>query len=83
MQEFLEQLKRVLGWLSESPPALQEDGLWWVSTVLREAVQEERYPRAEEIWAEIVEYHGWGSEPAESACKPPHGFSRGLSEERR
>lgn len=30
MQEFLEQLKRVLGWLSESHPTLQEDGLWWM-----------------------------------------------------
>lgn len=28
-----------------------------MSTVLREAVQQERYPQAEEIWVEIVEYH--------------------------
>lgn len=52
-----ESYRRVLGWLSESHPTLQEDGLWWMSTVLREAVQQERYPQAEEIWVEIVEYH--------------------------
>lgn len=57
MKEFLEELKKVLGWLAESHPAMQEDGLYWLSTVLREAVQQERYPQAEEIWVEIVEYH--------------------------
>lgn len=36
---------------------MQEDGLWWLSTAIREAIQAERYPQAEEIWTEIVEYH--------------------------
>lgn len=57
MKEFIEELTKVLGWLAESHPTMQEDGLYWLSTVLREAAQEERFPEAEEIWTEIVEYH--------------------------
>lgn len=57
MKEFVAELEKVLGWLRESHPTLQEDGLWWLSTAIREAVQAERFPQAEEIWTEIVEYH--------------------------
>lgn len=57
MKEFVAELEKVLGWLRESHPTLQEDGLYWLSTAIREAIQAERYPRAEEIWKEMVEYH--------------------------